>query len=182
MDESRSRAARVADGVDRVATAVGRIGGYGAILLTIFLVVYEVVARYVFNSPTQFTLEFGLILQIVVVAAAAAYVLKEGGHVGIELITERLSARARAWAGCVHAVFGFALCALYGRQLWGSGAWSLKINRLTEDVEMPLAPFQFLLLAGIVLLAVQFVVQGYRSYAAARADGAAPAARGEGAS
>ena len=166
---------RLADAIDFASYWTGRIVGWTAILGTVFLIAYEVVARYVFNSPTQFTLEIGLVLQIVVVAGAAAYVLQRGGHVGIELVTERLSRRARAWAGCWHAACGIALCTLIGTQIWQSATWSAKMNRLTQDMEQPIAPVQFLLFAGLVLLALQFAVQGYRSFRAAQAACLAPA-------
>jgi len=154
--------------VERAITMIGRVGGAAGILLTVALLFYEVVSRYLFGRPTQFTLEAGLILQIVIVSTAAAYLLREGGHVGIDLITERLSPRAKAWLGCVHAALGAAVCVLIAAQVWQSAMWSLKINKLTLNMEQPLGPIQLVMVGGLALLCLQFFFNGYRSYRAAR--------------
>ncbi len=166
---------RLADGVDRLSVALGRTVGFAAIVGSVGLMFYEVCSRYLFNHPTQFTIEYGLVLQIVVVAAAAAYVLRQGGHVEIELITERLSPRARDWFGVFQSVCGIAVCTILGIQIWRSAAWSLHIHKLTLDMEQPVAPFQFALFAGFVLLGLQFAARGLRFWWAARGFAPEPA-------
>lgn len=158
----------LADGVDRLSGFLGRVIGYTALIGSVSLMFYEVLARYVFDRPTRFTIEYGLILQIVLVGGAAAYVLREGGHVEIELITERLSPRARRWAGVVQSACGVAVSVIFAWQVWGSAAWSLQIHKLTLDMQQPVAPFQFFLFGGLCLLGLQFAVRGLRFYWAAR--------------
>jgi len=148
----------------RVSGAVGRIGGYTAVLATVCLLFYEVIARYVFNAPTTFALELGLVFQVVLVAAAAALVLRDGGHVAIELLTERMSARPRMRLDAVHSLFGALLCALLAWLIWRSAAWSLRVGSLTESIEVPLAPLQFFMFAGFVLLGVQFLCRAWTSF------------------
>jgi len=154
--------------IDRFTMFIGKVFGCLTILITVGLLFYEVIVRYVFNSPTRFTLEVGLIMQVVLVSLASAYALIVGAHVKIELLTERLPQKARNWLNCFNAITGALFCLLLCVLLWRTATWSLKVGNYTEMLEFPLAPLQFLMFGGMILLGIQFLFQGYRSYLLAR--------------
>jgi TRAP-type C4-dicarboxylate transport system permease small subunit len=167
-DHKKGLIRTIADGVDWVSGIIGKFIGYSAVVLTVISLFYEVIARYVFNSPTKFTLETGLIMQIILVSSAAAYILKEGGHVSIELVTERLPHRVRHWMNFISSIIGALLCLLLCVQMWRTGSWSSHIGNLTETLEIQIGPIQFFMFGGFALLGIQFLVQSYRSYLLAR--------------
>lgn len=72
----------LAELADRLSTVVGRLTGWlfffiGAVLT------YDVIARFLFHAPTAWAADVSIIMQIWVVYAGMAYVLKEGSLIRI---------------------------------------------------------------------------------------------------
>ena len=80
--------------VDAIARAAGAIAAVSVILMML-IVGYGVVLRYGFNQPQVWTDELVAYLVVLAVMLAAAEVLRRGEHISIDLLTERLGARAR---------------------------------------------------------------------------------------
>lgn len=80
--------------IDRLSVASGWLGGI-LILLMSLIVFYEVVMRYVFNSPTIWSLEITEYLLVMVGFIGAAYVLKENRHIVVDVLTSRLVEKPR---------------------------------------------------------------------------------------
>ena len=69
-----------------------------ALLGLLLLVFHEVVVRYVFNSPTLFSVEISEYLLVFVAFLSAGWVLKEDRHVQMLAVTNLLPEKARLWA------------------------------------------------------------------------------------
>lgn len=67
-----------------------------ALLLIIGATVYEVIMRYVFNSPTKWVFEFNYLVHGPYFLLLGAYTYYQNGHVNVDIIYGRLSARKRA--------------------------------------------------------------------------------------
>lgn len=80
--------------VDAIARAAGAVAAVSVILMML-IVGYGVVLRYGFNQPQVWTDELVAYLVVLAVMLAAAEVLSRGEHISIDLLTERLGARAR---------------------------------------------------------------------------------------
>lgn len=85
---------KVIKGIDTINLWVGRIGSWSILVLTL-LIVFEVISRRVFNSPTIWTYEvitmvFGFHFMIV-----AAYALLYKSLVSVDLLYNRLSEKSR---------------------------------------------------------------------------------------
>jgi TRAP-type C4-dicarboxylate transport system permease small subunit len=154
----------VADGISNISHWVGKVGGYATVSLIVGLMFYEVVSRYVFNSPTKFTLETVLLLQMLFVATSAAYILKEEGHVTIGFVTDRLSDNVRNWLTCATSILCALYCAFVCLQLWKTAIWNVRVHAVTDRMDFPIAPFQFFLIAGLALLGLQFIARSYKYY------------------
>jgi TRAP-type C4-dicarboxylate transport system permease small subunit len=150
--------------ISAVSVWVGKVGGYSAIILIIGLMFFEVIMRRVFHRPTTFTLETVLILQAMFVATSAAFILRSEGHVSVTFVTDRLSENLRHWFLCVTSLVSVAFCALICIELWNSAVWNLRTHLATDVMLFPIAPFQFALIAGFVLLGLQFIVRSYEQY------------------
>ena len=164
-------------GIDKISELVGKVGGYATVSLSVALMSFEVIMRYGFNRPTRFSLESCLILQVLIVATTAAYILKEEGHVSMDFVTERLSPVTRNWLTCITSFFGLFYCAFLCVLLWKTAMWNATIGMVTEDMEIPVAPIQFALFGGLALLGLQFIARSYKYYtlavAAAKTNDAA---------
>ncbi|MGD8564298.1 MAG: TRAP transporter small permease subunit, partial [Desulfarculaceae bacterium] len=60
------------------------------------LVLFEVVLRYVFNSPTVWANELTQMLFGAYVILSGAYIMRWGGHVNVDILYSRLSDKTRA--------------------------------------------------------------------------------------
>lgn len=82
-----------------------------ALLLGIFIVVqYEVVLRFVFNSPTSWSHEISTFAISWVGFLAAGYVLRLGRHLEVDIITSRLSVLTRRIVGSITDAISAAFC------------------------------------------------------------------------
>lgn len=66
-----------------------------AILGTLAIVSYEVIARYIFNSPTQSSLEITEYFLVAMGFLPLAAISRAKGHVAVDLVTSRFSAAAQ---------------------------------------------------------------------------------------
>lgn len=155
--------------VERVSNAIGRYGGAGLLILLIGVMAYEVGARHLFGAPTRWALEYSTFIQVMLVAVTGAYILNEDGHVHIGLFTEMMPV---VWQHRLHAfgsVLGALFCALLATQMWFAAAWAWKVKTASDTMGVPIAPVQFVLFAGLALLALQFLARSIRYARRARA-------------
>ena len=107
--------------MDKIVDATGLLGGI-LILLTGLFVTYEVVMRYIFNSPTIWVMEISIYIIVAVSFLSLAYVLKEKAHVKIDFITNHLSGRA----ALILEILTSLLAVFYSLVLgWESGKMAL---------------------------------------------------------
>ncbi len=102
---------------DAVDALNGRIGNFVCYwsIIAVFVYYYEVLARYVFNSPTNWAHEGMFLLFGMQYLVAGAFTLREDGHVRVDVLYSRLPKRARAVVDILTSVFFFLFC---GTLLW----------------------------------------------------------------
>ena len=81
--------------IDRISAFAGKAASWCIVLLTA-VVCYDVVARYVFNAPTQWGFDVAYILYGVLFMMAGAYTLSRNGHVRGDVLYRFLSPRTQA--------------------------------------------------------------------------------------
>ena len=121
-----------------VNSKVGKLASFLILLLNI-TVLYEVIARYVFNAPTAWNFKLTSFLYGGACILAGAWVLYENRHVSIDLISMRLSPKARAIVNIVTYLFLFF--PFVGIILWkgiDQAVWSWQMNQ--HDFETPWGP------------------------------------------
>ncbi len=93
-----------------------KYSGYFSGLILFFcalITCYEVVMRYVLNSPTHWTLDLSIFILIWFTFSSMAYVLGEGKHVAVDLIVSHFPPRTKAlWQICVNVLFAVAALAI----------------------------------------------------------------------
>lgn len=62
-----------------------------------FILIYEIIARAIFNSPTIWAFETSAFIFGSHFILAAAYTLKAGGHVSVDIFTVRMSDKAKKY-------------------------------------------------------------------------------------
>jgi TRAP-type C4-dicarboxylate transport system permease small subunit len=99
-----------------------------ALLLMLFAYVAEVVLRYFFNSPTRWSSDLVSYSMLVCIAFALPAVTRDGGHVAITSLLERVSVqkqqaafRALAWVSAAVCAAATALLAAQALAQWQGG-------------------------------------------------------------
>lgn len=121
----------------------GALAGVGAAALAgIFvLVLVAVVMRYVWGRPFAFTEELsGLFMTLAVFTLLPSVVLREI-NIRVTVISDRLPARAQRVLFVVGQLLLLAFCAIFVREAWGIYEFTAKLNLMSEQSRLPLAPF-----------------------------------------
>jgi len=148
--------------IDNISELTGKMSAWCLFLIG-FFITFEVVMRYVFNSPTVWVDEISRVLQVWVVYLAAAYVLKHREMVTIEVILTNPNTvwRRLAESFAIIILFLFAgVACYYGFEIW------LKSTLAGHTTDTYLAPPKMITHApvwvGSALLMLQGAVQLHR--------------------
>lgn len=155
-----------ADIVDRVTTAIGRAVAWlvlGVVLLQFALVV----ARYLFGAGSIWLTEAVIYGHAMVLMLAAAWTLKLGGHVRVDIFYADASSRTQARVdllGALLLLLPFALTLLWLSTPYVARSWAV-FERSQEASGLPLVyALKTLIPAFAVMMAMQGVAQAIRAW------------------
>ena len=97
---------RFTDRIEWLNTKAGEFVAYWA-LISVFVYYYEVLARFVFNSPTNWVHESMFLMFGMQYMISGAYAYREDQHVRVDVVYSHLSPRGKAIADIVSSVFFF---------------------------------------------------------------------------
>lgn len=152
--------------VVRVLSGAAMAVAAASLLASLGLIGWAVVMRYAFNAAPVWVDEVVGFLLVAIVMLAAARTLREGGHIGVDLLVERLSPRAthwaRAWAALATAVIALVLIV----NGWGTAKLARMLGLLTEgSLEWPTWLLMLLMPVGGALLLLAAVEAFWRALA-----------------
>lgn len=146
---------KVFKAIDAISEWSGQIVSF-VIYAGILMLVFEVVARYFFNSPTVWAHGYSQRLFGSYFILVGAYTLLKDAHVRVDIIYQRFSLRVRALLD----IFNYALLIIWTAVLVKEGISYFQYSyRIREVDEMALAhpvyPVKFLLVVGVALILLQ---------------------------
>jgi TRAP-type mannitol/chloroaromatic compound transport system permease small subunit len=97
---------RITDKLEWLNVRAGEFVAYWAVI-SVFVYYYEVIARYVFNSPTNWVHESMFLMYGMQYMLCGAYAYREDQHVRVDVIYTKFSPRGKAIADIVTSVFFF---------------------------------------------------------------------------
>jgi TRAP-type mannitol/chloroaromatic compound transport system permease small subunit len=135
---------RFTDWVERINVKAGEFVAYWAVI-AVFVYYYEVLARYVFNSPTNWVHESMFLMFGMQYMISGAYAYREDQHVRVDVLYSHFSPRGKAIADIITSVFffiftvtllwtgyRFAADAINNRETsfteWGIQYWPVKLT------------------------------------------------------
>lgn len=146
----------------KILDAVQTAAGHAATVLTLLLtatVLYNVVMRYVFSVGSIAMQELEWYFFSAAFLLGAGFVLKEDGHVRIDILYARMSPRRRALVDLVgSALFLLPFSALMVYHSWSFAESSFSIGERSSDPGG--LPFTFLIKAVIPLAFVVLFLAG----------------------
>jgi len=105
-DPTRGVHSRFTDAIERVNVKAGEFVAYWAVI-SVFIYYYEVIARFLFNSPTNWVHESMFLMFGMQYMISGAYAYREDQHVRVDVVYSHFSARGKAIADIVTSVFFF---------------------------------------------------------------------------
>ena len=131
----------------------------GVLLTLIMLAVCtDVVMRYLFNRPIFWVAELSEYSLLYITFLGTAWLLKQGGHVKIDLFTSRLAPKKRERLAIVSGMIGIFISVVftyYGFKV----TWDLFVRGVFNPtlLEFPKGPLIAVIPIGFFLLLIQFV-------------------------
>jgi len=136
---------------------IGRDAAIVMIMFSMLSICARVVIRYIIGTPINWVVDVSTILQLYLTFLAAAWLLREEGHISIDIVLSFLKPRHRFFLQILNSVFGAVMCAIitgYG-VIETCSSWKLDLH-----LDMPLEPPKWTLLViiplGSFLLFIQF--------------------------
>jgi len=150
--------------IDKVNCWAGRV--IAPILMIIMgVVLVEVIARYIFNSPTMWAFEITQFTFCAVSALAGGYTLLRGKHVNVEILYTIFNKRTRAIIDLVTALIFFAFIGVF---LWKSYIMVCESIAIMEHSESawspPIYPAKISILIGVFLIFLQGIAKFIRDF------------------
>ena len=156
------RILKVVEIIEKISEWTGKAVSFLITILAL-IVGFEVVARYVFNRPTEWGPELSAMIFGTFAVLGAAYTLRKNGHVNMDIIYLALPPRGRAFLDLCTSVLSFSFV---GVLVWkgGESAW-LSIKTLEHASTIwapPIFPVKSMLPLGAFLLLLQLVAKFIR--------------------
>ena len=153
--------------LERISGGTGVLAAWLVIPL-IFATCYEVFSRYVLDAPTIWSYELSYMATGTHFLIGAAYTLREGGHIRIDVFYNGFGPKAKSLVDAIgflvlmlpaswwltYALWQYALTSYLSGELSGQSAWNPVIW-----------PFRIAFFSGFLLLSLQGTVELLKAWA-----------------
>ncbi len=146
--------------IERATGSVGIFASF-AIVPLVLATCYEVISRYVLDSPTIWAYEVGYILTGSHFLLGMAYTLKKGEHIRIDIFSAAFSQRTRAIIDLVGYAVTLPLMLWLTYALFGHLATGYLRNEHSGQsaMNLPVWPFRIVFLVAFSLFALQILAE-----------------------
>lgn len=138
----------------------------------VFITVFEVVMRYVFNMPTWWAWDVNRQLQGAVVVMGIGYALLHDNHVRVDVLISRVSPRTRLW---VEVIVYPVLIVFIGILIYRLIPYTWMSVRVLANYSSawgpPIWPLKILMTLGFIALLLQALVIWTRNVISLRSPG-----------
>ena len=145
--------------IDRLSFYSGEFVAYWAVI-AVFVYYYEVVARYVFNSPTNWAHEGMYLMFGMQYLISGAYAMLCESHVRVDVFYAPLSPRRKALADILTTVFFFIFAGVLLVTGWIFAVDATRVNEVSfTEWQLAYWPFKWAIVVGALLLLLQGVAR-----------------------
>jgi TRAP-type C4-dicarboxylate transport system permease small subunit len=137
----------------------GPVQGWILVLMMI-LVLVDVATRYVLQNPLSVAEEYGAYMLVAITCMGLAFTWKEGSHVRVELLINRLSPAVQQWLRLITILIAFAFTVFMVIASYQLVSFSFMFGtRSGSWIRTPVAWPQITLIIGSVLLLFQLIME-----------------------
>ena len=146
---------------NRVVNLLAIVSGVFIVFAT-FSVCLNVLFRYFLNMPMQWVIEFSEYALLFMTYLGTAWVLREGGHVRMDMVVNRLRPTGQALVNSITYLIGGIMCGMltwYGAHTtWAKFETGIRFESM---LRFPMGPIHAVVPVGFLLLFIQFVLLSY---------------------
>ena len=155
---------RLIDAFDKISHSTGEAFSW-AIVVLVFGISYEVIMRYLFNSPTSWAFDMSFILYGALFMMAGAYTLSKGEHVRGDFMYQRWSPTTQAKVDLVlYLVFffpGITAMIVSGFE-YGSQSMLISEVSVNSPADVPVWPLKLIIFFAGITLFLQGLAEVFR--------------------
>lgn len=144
--------------LDRVADVAGFMT-VAAVFFAMFVIVYEVFARYIFRWATIWEVEAAIMATIFATFIGGVFTLKNNAHVTMDdIVLPHLKPKVRKWLALITPVFSLIFCVILAYKSWQMFWEAFSLGWKSETIwAPPLAiPYSFLAV-GVTIMCFQLI-------------------------
>ena len=141
--------------IERFSDLSGKIVSYLILFITV-IIIYEIAARYIFNSPTMWVAETSEFAFALFFLLGGAYTLYYDGHVKIDIILSRITKKSRNILELIAAIIIVSYMALFS---WTSGIMAYESTMLMERSQSVWGPYIFPIFWAVPIAGVMMILQ-----------------------
>lgn len=152
---------RISRGIDRLSDAIGWLT-FGLMLVMVVVGGYNAITRYLgqfigINLSSNLYIEVQWYLFSLIFLLGAAYVLKQGAHVRVDILYGRLSAKGKAWIDLLGSLLLLLpVCFVFFYYSFPTVVSSWRILEQSSDASgLPRYPIKTAILVAFFLLGLQ---------------------------
>jgi TRAP-type mannitol/chloroaromatic compound transport system permease small subunit len=149
------------DGVGFASDWSGRLVSWINVIL-IITITYDVIMRYLFNSPTNWSYTLSYMLGATMFCMGQGYVHRINGHVRVDLLYVKFSPKTKILLDLIFTLLFFLPAfLLVSKSLWENFFYSFHVQeKAIHSTWYPITwPYKFLIAIGISLFFVQGVMR-----------------------
>ena len=156
---TKSRTPRVVRCLYRINELAAWIG-YTTIAGIILIVFVDVCGRYLLNKPLVGSYELVEQAMITLGGLAIMYAAVKGGHVAVDILVARFTARAQVLMQRIFSLLGSVTWIIIAYGVYRDACSAMKSSQtMVSFPSVSLAPFLFLLAAGLFLCSLTLLLQ-----------------------
>lgn len=155
--------------IDSFSEWIGKTVGW-LIIPLVFGLSYEVIARYVFNSPTVWAYDLAYMFYGTMFMLGSSYTLLRNGHIRTDIFYERWSPRRQGWVNLISYLFLFfpgMFFFLFSGLESAIHSWTILEKSDFSPWRPPLYPFKTIIPLTAFLLIIQGISEFLKSLYAA---------------
>jgi TRAP-type C4-dicarboxylate transport system permease small subunit len=133
--------------------------GAVAMLFMMFLTVADIIGRSFFTWPITGTYELSRYFLVVIVLLGIGYAQQTGQHIAVDYFVSKLPLRSQFFFEATATFLGLVFFALVTWQGWKGGWDSVKTKTVSDTLNIPSYPFEFLIAVGAFFLCIELLLK-----------------------
>ena len=146
---------------EKVIALVSRVlNNIGMVFLTFLMLVItaDVVSRGMLNKPIRGANEIAELTMLIIVFLGIAYAQYEKANISVSILFDRFSGKVQDILNVFIYLLCLGICSIVLWQTFSYHSYLTELKRTSLILEIPVAPFQIIMIIGFLMLCIVFVI------------------------